>query len=261
MNFIHPLKAYLRHWLHAVDEHSIHSPFFFDFYTRVIHGQTREDKFRKIEELRSNLLANSTSMTMTDLGAGSLMLKDKPRTLADIARTSLSPRKLTELYFRIVTTIKARRIVELGSCLGITTLYLAQKKDAQVFTFEGSPALASVALTNYEYFDQKNIRLIEGNINSTFPDFLQDPAKINFALMDANHRYEPTMKYFSWLMRRLDENSVVVVDDIHWSEEMEKAWEELRTHPLVYGSIDLFRCGILFFDPTLNRQHFTWSLN
>jgi len=62
-------------------------------------------------------------------------------------------------------------------------------------------------------------------------------------------------------MRRLDEKSVVVVDDIHWSVEMEKAWEELCRHPLVYGSVDLFRCGILFFDPALNRQHFIWSLN
>lgn len=198
---------------------------------------------------------------MTDLGAGSLALKGSQRSLADIARTSVSPRELTELYARIIANMEAHRIVELGSCLGITTLYLAQKEGAQIFSFEGSAALANVALTNYEYFDQKNIRLIEGNINSTFPEFLQDPAKINFVLMDANHRYEPTMKYFFWLMRRLDENSVVVVDDIHWSEEMEKAWEELRTHPLVYGSIDLFRCGILFFDPSLNRQHFTWSLN
>ncbi len=261
MNFIHPLKAYLHHWLNVVDEHSIHSPFFFDFYTRVLHGQTMGDQFRKIEVLRSNLLSNTTTVQVTDLGAGSLSLQDNKRTLAEIARTSISPRALTELYSRIIANINARRIVELGSCLGITTLYLAQKKDAQVFTFEGSPALANVALTNYEYFDQKNIRLIEGNINSTFPDFLQDPAKINFALMDANHRYDATMKYFSWLMRRLDEKSVVVVDDIHWSEEMEKAWQELRLHPLVYGSVDLFRCGILFFDPTLNRQHFTWSLN
>jgi hypothetical protein len=29
---------------------------------------------------------------------------------------------------------------------------------------------------------------------------------------------------------------------------------------LVYGSIDLYRCGILFFDPALNKQHFILSL-
>lgn len=78
--------------------------------------------------------------------------------------------------------------------------------------------------------------------------------------MDANHRYEPTMSYFDLLMKRLNEKSIVVVDDIHWSEEMEKAWTELKNNQLVYGSVDLFRCGLLFFDPDLNRQHFVWSL-
>jgi len=77
-------------------------------------------------------------------------------------------------------------------------------------------------------------------------------------LMDANHRYGPTMKYYALLMRRLDENSIVVLDDIHYSEEMERAWHDIRTHELVYGSVDVFGCGILFFDPALNRQHYIW---
>ena len=251
----------MRHWLNVVDEHSIHSPFFFDFYNRVVRGKSNESEFEEIEKIRFNLLTNTTALADVDLGAGSRALKGNTRTLADIARVSLSPREVVEFYSRLIHYVDAHRIVELGSCLGITTLYLAQKQNTQVFTFEGSRALANVSLTNYEYFDQKNIHLIEGNIDSTLPDFVQNPAKISFVLMDANHRYAPTIKYFSLLMRRLDEKSVVVVDDIHWSAEMEQAWGELRRHPLVYGSVDLFRFGILFFDPTLNRQHFIWSLN
>ena len=258
---MHQLKAGFRHWLNVVDEHSIHSPFFFDFYKRVVHGKTSEKELDEIEKIRFHLLSDTTALSDVDLGAGSHTLQEKKRTLADIARISLSSREVVEFYYRLIHYVDAHRIVELGSCLGITTLYLAQKKNTEVFTFEGSPALANVSLTNYEYFDQKNIHLIEGNIDSTLPDFIQNPAKISFVLMDANHRYGPTMKYFFLLMRRLDEKSVVVVDDIHWSLEMEKAWAELCRHPLVYGSVDLFRCGILFFDPALNRQHFIWSLS
>ena len=70
MPFFHLLKAYLRHWLHVVDEHSIHSPFFFDYYTRVLRGKTDEKKFEKIEELRFNLLGNTTLIQVEDLGAG-----------------------------------------------------------------------------------------------------------------------------------------------------------------------------------------------
>jgi len=252
------LKAFIRHWLHVVDEHSIHSPYFFDFYRNIIKGSN--SPVAEIETLRTQLLNNPLELIVEDFGAGSARLKGSKRKLSDIAKTSLSDPAYSSLYLRIIQFIKAGRIVELGTSLGVNTLYLAQNKKSKVFTFEGSAALANVALTNFEYFNQNNIQLIEGNIDSTLSDFLQDPAKINFALIDANHRYAATMKYFAMLVMRLDEESILVVDDIHWSGEMEKAWNELKANELVYGSIDLFRCGILFFEPGLNRQHYVLSL-
>ncbi len=252
------LKAFIRHWLHVVDEHSIHSPYFFDFYRLIIKGTNPLNP--EIEKLRAQLLTNPLELAVEDFGAGSTHLKGAKRKLSDIAKTSLSEPGYSNLYLRIIQFIKATRIVELGTSLGVNTLYLAQEKKSKVFTFEGSPTLANVALTNFEFFNQKNIQLIEGNIDYTLSDFLQDPAKINFALIDANHRYAATMKYFGMLVMRLDEESILVVDDIHWSEEMEKAWNELKANELVYGSIDLFRCGILFFEPGLNRQHYVLSL-
>ena len=78
--------------------------------------------------------------------------------------------------------------------------------------------------------------------------------------MDANHRYDATMRYFHLISKRISEKGIIVLDDIHYSKEMGRAWKELSRHQLVYGSVDLFRCGILFFDPALNRQHYTWVL-
>ena len=260
MPSLYPLKAFLNHWLHVVDEHSIHSPYFYDFFKNVIKGESSPPHFPELEKLRLQLLSNPLEVNIDDFGAGSAMLAGSKRKLSEIAKTSLSEEKYSALYYRIVQFLKAERIVELGTCLGVTTLYLAQDKDCKVITFEGSPALANVALTNFEYFEKKNIELIEGNIDVTLPDFLQDPTKINFAFIDANHRYTPTIKYFNQLVMRLDEASILVIDDIHWSEEMERAWNELKANELVYGSIDLFRCGILFFEPGLNRQHYVLSL-
>src|SRR6185436_18720795 len=127
--------------------------------------------------------------------------------------------------------------------------------------FEGSHAIANVAITNFEWAGKKNIQLVEGNIDQTLQKFLEQTNKIDFVLMDANHRYGSTMRYYHLLTKRLWEKSVVVIDDIHRSEEMEKAWKEIRSDVLVYGSIDLYRCGVLFFDPVLNKQHYVWSLS
>lgn len=256
------VKAFINHWLDAVEEHSLHSPFFFDLYDKLIKSDSEED-FSEIENIRANLLKNETLINVNDLGSGSTVssLQGSKRKIADIAAVSLTPAHLAKLYFKICEYTEVRNVVELGTSMGLTTLYFSELPDCKVQTFEGSHALANIALTNFEYLDKKNIRLVEGDIANTLPRFLQDNlAKIGFALVDANHRYAPTIQYFEWLMKRFNEKSIMVIDDIHHSPEMERAWNELKKHYLVYGSVDLFRCGILFFEPGLNRQHFVWAL-
>lgn len=251
------LKSFLNHWLDVVDEHSIHSPFFFDFYNRVIRGE-RDPMFIEIEKTRGRLLSNHSFVSVKDLGATSPHFKNDKRTISKVAATSLNDEKQCELFYRILKYSDAKSILELGTSMGITSLYLSKKDESRVTTFEGNPAMISIARTNFEYFKQKNIEVIEGNIDHTLPDYLQNPAKIDFALIDANHRYEPTVRYFNLIARRMGDNGIMVIDDIYYSKEMARAWQELKKHDLVYGSVDLFRCGILFFDLNLNKQHFIW---
>ena len=258
---MHQIKSYLNHWLDAVDEHSIHSPFFFDFYNQVMKNDNAADnRFTHIEALRQKLLVNNSALKITDLGAPSAHFKDETRNIAEVAATSLCSPKYCRLLFRIVEQQQSATVVELGTSMGLTSLYLALNPLTQVTTFEGNRALINIALTHFESFEMKNITLVEGNIDSTLEGFIQNPAKIDFVFMDANHRYEPTMRYFNLLAKRISPKGIIVMDDIYHSKEMTQAWRELRKHELVYGSVDLFRCGILFFDPSLNRQHYTWSL-
>jgi predicted O-methyltransferase YrrM len=255
VSLFHRSKAHLRHWLLEVDEHSIHSPFFFDFYTKVLKTAPNNDSFAKLEKLRTDLLSNSSKLTIEPAGS-----KTNARSLSEITHQSVLPQHFSALFYRIIKHLKAKKIVELGTSVGLTTLYLAEPPQATVYTFEANHTLANVALTNFEYLDKKNVTLIEGEIETSLSDFLQETGKANFVLVDANHTYEGTLKYFNLLMKRIDEKSVIVVNDIHRSPEMELAWQWLTANELVYGSIDLLQCGILFFEPSLNKQHFVFSL-
>ncbi|MDQ2656407.1 MAG: class I SAM-dependent methyltransferase [Bacteroidota bacterium] len=247
------LKSYLSYWLEAVDEHSLHSPFFFDLYTTQIKSPPTQKRFVEIESLRRKLLNDHRMIAVRDLGSGGQQNPDKR--ISDIARTSLSSSKYSAVFSALTTYFDSSLIIELGTSFGINTLYLAAKPDAVVTTFEGAPAVADIAALTFEFASASNIKLVVGNIDRTLPSFLQGVRRVDFAFVDANHRYEPTLQYCEWLMKKVHEKSVIVLDDIHHSPEMDKAWRTLKAHRLVYASADLFRCGILFFDPSLNKQH------
>jgi hypothetical protein len=78
--------------------------------------------------------------------------------------------------------------------------------------------------------------------------------------VDANHTYEATMEYVHFLLDRMSPKGIVVVDDIHYSREMCRAWEELKKDKRVTSSMDLFHVGLLFVNPYYMKRHYTISL-
>ncbi|PJC61367.1 MAG: SAM-dependent methyltransferase, partial [Flavobacteriales bacterium CG_4_9_14_0_2_um_filter_32_27] len=73
---------------------------------------------------------------------------------------------------------------------------------------------------------------------------------------DGNHTKNATLTYFNWCLEKANEQSVFVFDDIYWSEEMKCAWKEIKAHPKVTTTIDLFFLGIIFFNPDLSKEDF-----
>src|SRR5690606_28437015 len=118
------LQSYITYWLDKVDEHSLHSPFFYDLYTKVIVESGRSQEYNAIEDLRKQLLSNDTAIHVDDFGSGAV-LKTHSRKIKDIARTSLSAAKYARLYARLIQYFNGQSIIELGTSLGINTLYLA----------------------------------------------------------------------------------------------------------------------------------------
>lgn len=247
-------KSFITYWLDAVNQHSLHSPFFFDFYSRILKGNSVVEKTEAIENIRAAFRKEKTTLTLQDFGAGSIHSKDASRTIAQIAASSLSQQKFSKLFVRIIQYFNCKHVVELGTSLGINTLYLASVPGVHVTTFEGDPHLVKHAEVLFESQAAK-ITVIPGNIDKTLSDYLQRSPKVDLAFVDANHRYEPTLLYANELIKRMHDGSILILDDIHHSPEMQRAWDEIRQHQLVYASIDLFRCGILIFNPSLNKQH------
>ena len=251
------LKYFFKFLLASKNEHSLHSPFVFDLYTKIVKDKKQLPIYTKIENLRKKLLKNRSIIEITDFGAGSQIYKTNQREIRQIAKSAEKAPKFGKLLFRLIQHFKPNTIFDLGTSLGITTLYESKAYEfGKVYTFEGCPATATIAEENFQALDCDNIEIIVGNLDETLSQKLAKIERLDFAFFDANHRYEPTVRYFEMCLAKANETSVFVFDDIHWSDEMHEAWEYISKHPSVMISIDLFFVGLVFFRKNQPKQHF-----
>lgn len=214
--------------------------------------------YEKVEELRKNLLKDKTIVDVKDFGAGSSIHKTNKRNISAIAVNSVKSKKYGQLLFRMVKYYKPQHILELGTSLGVTTSYLSfGNPDAKIITLEGAESLVTIAQNNFKQLSISNIEQVKGNFDETLEAVIEKMPSIDLAFIDGNHRKKATEKYFQLILSKIQENSVLIFDDIHWSREMEETWDEIRDHSSVHCSIDLFFMGILFFNPSfIEKQHF-----
>jgi len=193
--------------------HGIHSPFVFDLYTTAINPKSKPDYYcyKEIEGLRSTLLQSEKVIEVKDYGAGSASLKNNKRKVKDIARTSLKSRSLSQLLFRLILFNKPNTIIDLGTSLGITTSYLAKaEKKSKVYTFEGCKETAAIALENFKKAKIDNIEISIGNLDETLEAKINKLNSIDLAFFDANHRKEPTLRYFNQCLSKAHEQSLFI---------------------------------------------------
>jgi predicted O-methyltransferase YrrM len=204
------------------------------------------------------MLKNETLLEIEDMGAGSAVAKTKQRSVASLAKHAAKPAKFGQLLYRMVKMYQPSNIIELGTSLGITTSYLSlANPDTKIITMEGAGTVAAVAKDNFAAAGLNNISLIEGNFDHTLPTVITDLSSVDFCFVDGNHRLEPTVRYFQQLLPKINNDSIIIFDDIHWSAEMEQAWETIKQHEAVRCSIDLFFIGIVFFRQEFKeKRHF-----
>jgi len=252
---LHFLKSRLSHFLYCVNEHSLHSPLVYDFYTKVL--KPFKKKSPEIEILRGQLQKDDSVIYVEDYGTGAG--KNPNRKISSILGRAVSNGDKATLIRDIASFFECSSIVELGTSLGLTTMYLASVNSSKVVTFEGSESLSKLASKHFNKLGFSNIEIITGNIDQTFPHFLSKSEKFDLYYFDANHRYQPTMNYYNLARSRSSQSTIFIFDDIHYSPEMEKAWNEISKKTEVTLSIDLFNIGIVGFDPSRNKKHYILS--
>lgn len=207
----------------------------------------------------SALLRDQRYTTRTDLGAKA---PDFPwqkeilpvKTIA--RRFSVSP-DFGRLLFRLSRHFQPDLTLELGTSLGISTAYMALgNPQGTIITIEGCPEIAKDAHQNFEKLGIRNIDQRTGNFDKVLPDILGEVASLDMIFIDGNHKKDATLDYFRQCLQHINSNSVLIFDDIHWSDGMQAAWFEIKHHPRVRITIDLFQMGLVFFREGLSKEDF-----
>ena len=280
-------KSWLRHQLTAWNTggEGVHSPYLFEWVRMVMMDKNSFYIWGEIERCREKMLRDERELEFVDYGSGKLKGENgklkgangERRRVCDIARRSLAKRKYAQMLSRLVNWLGASHnlengsgtayslefrgltIVELGTSLGVTTAYMAAMDSRnRVVTFEGCEAVANIAKENWKALNINNIECRIGKID--VEQLAGDIEHLDVAFIDANHTYVSTCEYFDVLAGKVHEKSVIVVDDIHYSEEMEKAWKAICADERVTSTIDLYQMGLVFFDKHYWKRHYTMRL-
>lgn len=251
------IKAYLKFLWNSKNEHGVHSPFVFSLLTKCFYDQKFKPEYNILKNYRKSLLQNKNFIEVTDFGAGSKVFKSNRRQISKIAKTAGISPKRAELLFRVTNYFQSSNILEIGTSLGLATSALALgNPKAKVITLEGCSHTATIAKNQLNEFDCTNVESIISEFESFLISENLQSTIYNLIYFDGNHSKKATLAYFDLLLPTINNDSVWIFDDIHWSQEMEEAWEIIKNHPKVTVTIDTFQWGFVFFRYEQPKEHF-----
>jgi predicted O-methyltransferase YrrM len=251
------LRSRIAFYSRARTSYDIQSPFLFDFIKNVLDTDKDYYRFSEIEALRSKLLSSDQSIEITDHGAGSRRLHNTRRKISDIARSSLSSPQKCRVLFNIAHHYQRKKILELGTSLGISSSYLAvANSNASVYTIEGDSRIAGIAQEIHKQAGLDNIRVIQGTFENKLDDVLESIGCPDLIYIDGHHTKEATLRYFEKVIQYTNKQSILLFDDIYWSKGMQEAWEIITKSREVTLCVDLFYLGVVFLNTDLQKEVF-----
>lgn len=259
MYFLFKIKTLIRYQIKARTIHLIHSPFVFSMMNAVFSKKTHSLKWKDIETLYRQQKKCYELIEMVDFGAkgnadGSIK---KTYTISKLAKLSAISKHQGRILTNMVSYFQPKTILELGTSLGFGTAYLAcEQKNGETISIEGSPNIAEQAKKNFKSLSINNIKQFVGNFDVVLVDVLKEIDQLDFVYIDGNHTFEATMRYFEQCLPLVHNDTIIVLDDIHWSPGMTQAWEKIKKHPLVTVSLDFYRMGCVFFRKESSKEDF-----
>lgn len=246
---------YINYYLAAKGRHGIHSPFAYDFIDKCVRLPIDKEFISKRDLLFSQLRKSSEIITIKDFGAGSKKMGTQ-RKVSSIFKNSSSEGKYADLLYRISKFYQPKQILELGTSLGVGSIHLqAGNTKSELITVEACPQTLAIAQKNFDEFD-----FTIQTINSSFQQYISQLKNETFDLVyiDGHHDGNALLTYLESIKPFIHNDTLIILDDIRWSNSMMTAWKIICNSEFYQVSIELLRIGIITPRKQQTKQHFVF---
>ena len=119
----------------------------------------------------------------------------------------------------IVTTLNAKRVLEIGTATGYSGIWLARplvRNSGKLLTIEYDPKRAKLARQNFKKAGLENTEVIEGNAKEIVPELARkEKGNFDLVLLDVGEKtiYVDLLEYCIALLR---EGGFLVADNVLW---------------------------------------------
>lgn len=170
--------------------------------------------------------------------------------IARAVRWMSIPPALGLLLMRLVRELSPASCLEIGTGFGISAAYQAAALElagqGRLVTVDVAPGPAAIASEGLaELGLERRVDVLVGEAGEVLRSALEASSPVDFALIDADHRPEATLRDFEAVAPHLGAPAVLVFDDVGLSwAGMREAWRLVRAHPRVTATAHLGRLGL-----------------
>jgi predicted O-methyltransferase YrrM len=182
---------------------------------------------KKIERIRNKMIVSLQGAAERTHYRHQEILMDA----GECAELVSSPELGCRLVHELVKIFRPMSVVEIGSAFGVGSMYIAealkQNRRGSFVGIEYEKWRADVANENLRSDWPTQGSVCSGRAEDILPRLLADGREIDFAFIDAVHKYEATLGYHRLLENGISNEAILVYDDIDWSKDMRRFWQDL----------------------------------
>lgn len=236
--------------------HGIHSPFVYNLVTKVIDEKCGYYRYSDIELVRKQLLQNTTPVTYTDRRS---LNKQRTSTVSKLTKREAVNQKQGKLLFRLTNYFKPTRILQVGSGMGLSTLYMTSyDKKVNCVVLEHEAAFTPVLEWVYEKA-RTPVNLYTGSYKETLMPALKELKTVDFILFDIAPESGDIEYLFRECLKCAHEKTVFVCVGINRSRVMSCFWKEICANSDMTVTIDLYSLGIILLEKKLHKRNYIVS--